>query len=380
MGTKLSCAKHKKSLKKAKREREPCIAFVHTTNLPALFQDLQISLLVTTYQAQRVMTFSAPSRSKMFMLMRVFPRPTGVAIKEDELALCSMNQIWFFRLVTNLRDDQGKLMPYDYFLAPRRSHVTGDIAAHQLAWHRDELLIVNTRFSCLCTLDEHWSFVPGWKPPFISSYAPEDRCHLNGFCLDEHGPKYATALGATDQPGGWRENKARGGILMEVPSGEIVAHNLSMPHTPMLYRNQLWVLESGSGSLLTVDPKSGLTELVVRLPGFLRGLSFFDKYAFIGLCQIREKSNFGGLPIEAMFDKLKCAIYVVDITTGTEVGLIEFTKGVEELFDIQVLPGVKNPHILGFEEETINQIMVIPPQFVGACTLDHTAKQLRSQN
>jgi len=42
------------------------------------------------------------------------------------------------------------------------------------------LWFVNTRFSCLCTLDGVHSFVPRWRPPFVSALAPEDRCHLNG--------------------------------------------------------------------------------------------------------------------------------------------------------------------------------------------------------
>jgi hypothetical protein len=54
--------------------------------------------------------------------------------------------------------------------------------------------VVNTAFSCLCTLDGRHSFVPRWRPPFITSLAAEDRCHLNGMAMADGAPKYVTAL------------------------------------------------------------------------------------------------------------------------------------------------------------------------------------------
>ena len=92
---------------------------------------------------------------------------------------------------------------HDACYLPRRIHVTGDIDIHELVYDgRNELWIVNTRFCCLCTLDADHSFVPRWRPPFVSALAPEDRCHLNGLCLIDGQPKYVTALGETDTAGG----------------------------------------------------------------------------------------------------------------------------------------------------------------------------------
>src|SRR5947207_1569830 len=65
---------------------------------------------------------------------------------------------------------------HDACYLPRAAHVTGDIRIHELAWAGAELWLVNTRFSCLCTLDREHSFVPRWRPPFISELTPEDRC------------------------------------------------------------------------------------------------------------------------------------------------------------------------------------------------------------
>ena len=152
-------------------------------------------------------------------------------------------------------------------------HVTGDIGIHEVAWSGDELWFVSTRFSCLATLSPDYSFVPRWRPPFISALAAEDRCHLNGLALVDGQAKYVTALGETDTADGWRANKPQGGCFIDVASGAVVSRGLSMPHSPRWHDGRLWVLESGTGRLVLIDPASGQRETVAELPGFARGLA-----------------------------------------------------------------------------------------------------------
>lgn len=343
----------------ASKTREPAVHYVHTSNVPALFTEQNISLIVSTYQAQRIMTL-APNGAKLSMLMRVLPRPTGMAVSPQKLAVCSRNQVWTFGRVNNLRNEDGDLLPYDLCYTPRSSHVTGDIAGHEMAWIDDKLLVLNTRFSCLCELEPGSSFKPIWQPSFITELKAEDRCHLNGMAVDSSGLRYLSALGETNTRDGWRENKAQGGCIIDYRSGKTVARGLSMPHSPRLFQNTLWILESGTGSFVSVDPLTGGRTTHVQLPGYARGLAFHSHYAFIGLSKIREKATFGGLPIETMHAELKCGIFIIDLRTMKEAGFIEFTKGIEELFDIHLLPDVTNPHIIGFEEDTINGVYVLP--------------------
>ena len=217
----------------------------------------------------------------------------------------------------------------------RAAHVTDDIGIHELQWCDDELWFVNTRFSCLCTLHDTFSFVPRWTPKFISRLAAEDRCHLNGLCVSDTLPRYVTALAETDVLSGWRNVKATGGCLIDVVTGETVARGFCMPHSPRLYGGRLWLLDSGEGRLLLVDPETGAREIVTRQPGYLRGLDFAGHYAFIGLSRIRETSVFGGIPIAEKRDELKCAVVVVDLRNGNRVAYFEFLSGVEELFDVR---------------------------------------------
>ena len=157
--------------------------------------------------------------------------PMGMAISGDRLAVGTTMQVWEYvdvPAVTAKLDPPGR---HDACFLPRASHVTGNIQVHEMAWDADGALwVVNTRFSCLCTLDGSASFAPRWRPPFVSALEPTDRCHLNGLGMVEGRPRYVTALGETDAPVGWRANKARGGILMDVASGEVITRGLSMPH------------------------------------------------------------------------------------------------------------------------------------------------------
>ena len=339
---------------------EAVVGYVHTVDFPALLETHGISLIVSTYQAQRTLLFY-PQGDRLMMLMRTFDKPTGMAIDRLRLALCTRNQIWFFHNAGLVRNLAGEALPCDVCFVPRRSHVTGDIAAHEIVWHNDQIVVVNTRFSCLSTLATDWSFVPIWKPRFVSEFAADDRCHLNGLCLDAHGPKYVTALGETNLADSWRENKLSGGCVIDVPSGEIAARNLCMPHSPRIHRQRLWVLESGTGSLVIVDPMSGRSEGIVQLPGYLRGLALFDNIALIGLSKIREKYLFGGLPLEDKHRELECAVYAYDIERCRIAGFIKFTKGIEEIFGVEVIPQARSPHMIGFVDRTIDGIYVIPP-------------------
>jgi len=238
--------------------------------------------------------------------------------------------------------------------------VTGDVRIHEMAWVNDELWFVNTRFNCLCTIDASYSFVPQWQPSFVSASVPEDRCRLNGLAVADGKVLFATALGQCDAAGGWRADKARGGILIDVLSNQVITGDLSMPHSPRVYEDQLWLLDSGRGSLVKVDRASGRCDTVIELPGFTRGLAFFDRYAFVTLSKIREKKEFGGLPIEARRQDLQCAIYVVDLRTAEVAGFIEFTSGCTEIFDVQVLPGKQWPAVVGLQKDQIDHTFVVP--------------------
>ena len=250
---------------------------------------------------------SAPSR-------RRWAWPCG-----DRLAIGTKIQVWEFvdvPAVTAKLDPPGR---HDACFLPRSSHVTGNIQIHEMAWGAGgELWVVNTRFSCLCTLDGSASFVPRWRPPFVSALEPTDRCHLNGLGMVDGRPRYVTALGETDAPAGWRANKAKGGMVMDVASGEVITRGLSMPHSPRWYGGRLWVCESGAGTFGFIDLNSGKYEPIAEVPGFTRGLDFAGNLAFVGLSQVRESAVFSGIPITERLteEQRTCGVCAIDLRPG----------------------------------------------------------------
>jgi uncharacterized protein (TIGR03032 family) len=308
------------------------------------------SLIVTTYQAHRVALLGW-NGTQINLLLRQFEKPMGLAVTGRRLALATRNAIWFFADAPLLAHDflEGQPGKYDAVFLPRRLTITGDMNFHDLAMGPDRLWLVNTRFSCLASLSDEYNFVPHWHPPWVTQVVPEDRCHLNGLALVDGQPRYVTALGETDEPGTWRANKAAGGVLVDVTTNQVVVRGLSMPHSPRWHDGKLWVLNSGAGELCQVNVGTGKPSVICTLPGYLRGLCFVGPYAVIGLCCIREKHIFGGLPVQQRFPSLRCGIAVVDLRTGNEAGLFEFTAGCHEIYDVQYLPGIYRGNIVNLE-------------------------------
>jgi uncharacterized protein (TIGR03032 family) len=333
----------------------------HSESLPALLTELHLSLLVSTYQTGHLVVVSA-SQGRLVLTFHQFERAMGIAVKPGAIAVCTRKEVWFVR---NAVDIAPKLQPtgqYDACFMARTSHFTDDIQAHESAWVGREFWVVNTLFSCLSALHPSYSFAPRWRPPFVSALVPEDRCHLNGLALVEGRPRYVTALAQTDTAEGWRAVKATGGCLLEVPSGEVVAGGLALPHSPRVENGRIYFLHSGLGRLDTIDPFTGEVSSLADLPGIARGLALHEGYAFVGLSKPRPTLQ--GVPIVAHRDQLKCGLVVVDLRSGRIVAQLEFSAGIEEIFDVQVLPGITLPFISGpwADRDTGQPLWTVPPK------------------
>ncbi len=273
------------------------ITFEHSAQFVPLLEHLGCSLLVSTYAAGKLVSIGV-SGHQLSLGFSNFQQAMGVAIGPPGLAVGGPNLIWLLRDAQSLSAKIDPPGSYDRGFLARESFVTGNIHVHELAWGADgELWLVNTLFSCLCTLHEDFNFVPRWQPPFVTQLAPQDRCHLNGLAMDCGRPQFVTALGTSDEPRGWRGSKADGGVVIDVDDGRTIADGFCMPHSPRVHEGQLYLLDSGRGRLVRVDRKSGDVEEIASYPGYGRGLSFCGQFAFIGMSKARESSVFGGVPI-----------------------------------------------------------------------------------
>ena len=336
------------------------ICYGHSRDLADVLTKIGGSILISTYQAGKIATIDVVE-DRVDLSFHNYDRPMGMAIDSEgrRLAVATRDAVWF---AYNRPDVASRLSPAraGCFLT-RSCHVTGQIQAHEIAWG-EELWVANTAFSCLCSLDEHHSFRPRWTPSFITELMPEDRCHLNGLAMHEGQPKYVTVLGESNSPEGWRVNKATSGCLIDVDANQIVARDLSMPHSPVIHGKMVLLLNSGNGSLILFDSKTKQVNQLARFPGYTRGLAVHRNWAMIGLSKIRESATFGGLPISDRRDSLKCGIAIINLTTGSLEGQFEFKSGVDEIFDVAFFPrpgglAVRGPHAL---QDGYDDVWLVP--------------------
>jgi uncharacterized protein (TIGR03032 family) len=321
----------------------------------------KLSLGLTTYQAGKLFLLGLQPNGRLSVFERTFNRCLGLWTNGQTLWMSSLYQLWRFENVLEPGQVAGG---YDRLYVPQVGYTTGDLDIHDVAVEASgRVVFVNTLFGCLATISETHSFVPLWKPPFISKLAAEDRCHLNGLALENGKAKYVTAVSQSDVADGWRDRRRDGGCVIDVPSNEIIASGLSMPHSPRVYRDKLWLLNSGTGQFGFIDRATGKFEDIAFCPGYLRGLTFHGDYAIVGLSKSRENKTFSGLELDSQLrttgGEARCGVYVIDLNRGDIVHWIRIEGVVTELYDVVALPGVTRPQSLGFKTDEIRRVLRI---------------------
>ena len=317
----------------------------------------ECSLAFTTYQAGRLFFLGTRADGSLWAHERFFEQAQGLWTDTQSVLLSTRDQLWHFR---NVLPPETAHTPTgsDRLFSPRVSYVTGVLDIHDIAVDRSGVpVFVNTAYSCLATVSSQANFQPLWKPGFISKLAPEDRCHLNGLAMQDGVPRFVTAISRSDVADGWRERRGDGGVVLSVADDEVVAHGLSMPHSPRLYRNRLWLLNSGTGEFGYVDLDTGRFEPVCFCPGYARGLSFIGNFAIIGLSKPRPNHTFEGLELDDTLrvkdTEARCGLIVVSLDTGTTAHWVRFEDKIVELYDVAVLGGVRQPMAVGFKERDV---------------------------
>ena len=341
----------------------PKISFTLSDGFVAHMAAQGISLALTSYQSGKFYLLGRAPQGQLMIHARTFEKAMGLHVTGNTLLLATLYQMQRFE--NALPKGNTVNNTYDACYVPRITYNTGSLDAHDVGQlSNGQVIFVNTLFNCLATTSPKDSFVPVWKPPFISGIFGEDRCHLNGLAMENGRPRYVTLCGPSDVAQGWRAFRAGGGMVMDVQTNEIVCGGMSMPHSPRLHDGQLWVLNSGTGQLGTVDVQAKKFEARAFLPGFLRGLSFRGKYAYVGLSKPRDK-HFEGLPLDSKLRDAKldpvCGIHVVDLDTGKSVEWMHAEGAMGEVYDVGVLPGVTCPMAVGFADNDIKGLLSHAP-------------------
>jgi uncharacterized protein (TIGR03032 family) len=317
----------------------------------------QVGLVCSTYLTGYLLFIGVRANGTLVPSAAGFSHAMGLVADPQRIYLGTKNEIW--RLENILKPDELANDMFDRFYAPRTAQMTGDINIHEMGVDANgDVLFINTRHSCLATISATHAFKPLWKPKFISRLAPEDRCHLNGLAMENGRARYVTACSTGDILESWRGGQRDAGVLIDIETDAIVADGFSMPHSPRVWGDSLYLLESGRGYLVRIDRQSGKREDMTFCPGFARGMAFVSHYAVVTVSLPRH-ANFGGLPLDATMKAggaaPRCGLLIIDLRNGDIVQWFRIRGEVTELFDVGVIANIRcprgiGPHAPGLEE------------------------------
>ncbi|MFO0938924.1 MAG: DUF4915 domain-containing protein [Gemmataceae bacterium] len=244
---------------------------MHTDNFPAILQELNASVLVTTYQAGKLVMLR-PDGERLnthFLQLQCFD---GLAVALRSMAIGTSLEIWEYHNALAMAPKLNPPGTHDACFLPGSSVCTGNANPRNIMG----LSLGRRSRTVVC---QHPLLLPAREVvftvsyrdgglPFITGTGPEDRCHLNGLGMVDWLPGICHRAGCDRQPTHGRDNKKSGGILIEIASGEIIAWACRCPIRSSLVSGRLWVLDSGNGGFGFIDPATGKYESVAVPPGF----------------------------------------------------------------------------------------------------------------
>jgi uncharacterized protein (TIGR03032 family) len=312
------------------------IQFTADKSFTNLLYTLNKSLVVTADRLNELVFIKPQTPDELTSYTHESIRTKSIAIKESHFAIATDAHFDIYK--TARKTDT------DIFYQLKSSHTTGDLDIHGMSWKTGKLYFINTLYSALCTLDpmEPNNFVKVWHPAYINKTSGTDQTHLNGFAIDDGVVKYVTALGKSNK-GAWKKKIKTGGIVIDAKKNKIITTGLSMPHSPRIYNDKLYILESAAGKMIEIDRETGKKHERINFGSFIRGMCLIDDYIFVGISKIR--SGKGG----SLFDKLQvdestsfAGIAAIKLSTLETIGQLKFSSGVTDIYNIKKLP---NKHI-----------------------------------
>lgn len=286
---------------------------------------------MSTYNSGKVALLSARGATLSANVWKL-PRPMGLAIQDDLLAIAARHHVLVYELTANCPADLAQCRL-------KAAYHTGRLDAHDLAFDSQGLLFANTRFNCAARPSDRVHFARTWQPWFVARSVRRDSCHLNGIGVRDGRLAMATAFCQCGVPAGWRTaERFTSGILIDVQGEQIAVNGLNMPHSPRWHESRWWFCNSGEGAVCTFAPGRAGVEEVAALAGFTRGLTFAHGRAAVGLSRIRRRHILDAPPVRQRWPALRAGVAIIDPASGAETGGVEFVRGGREVYDVAFIP------------------------------------------
>ena len=342
---------------------EEKFALTSSRHFPDWLARTGASLAFTTYQAGKLFLIGLKPDGRLAVFERTFARCMGLGVSPDARTLMLATQYQLLRF-DNVVPQGGAHGEHDAVFVPHVAWITGDVDAHDVGDPAGRTSGVRQHAVLLPRHGERRLQLQAAVAAAVHQQArargslPPQR-HGDGgrqAALCHAGRRFRRgrrlARPARRRRHGHRRHDRRD-----------VLRGLSMPHSPRLHDGRLWLLNSGTGEFGFLDRDAKKFEAVAFCPGYARGLAFVGAYAIVGLSLARENRTFQGLPLDAALAargaEPRCGLLVIDIKTGDTVEWLRIEGVVRELFDVAVLPGVRNPAAIGFKTDEIQRVISI---------------------
>jgi uncharacterized protein (TIGR03032 family) len=233
---------------------------------------------------------------------------------------------------------------YDHIYILRRTHTTGSIGVRDLDGNAPgDPYFVSDRYGAVGTLSDAYSFEVRWQPSSSGQHVSEASFHPTGVARDVQGEVcYATVINEGASNDG---TSMIMGAVVDVDSDIVVTEGAFAPVNPQFYEGDLCVTDALNGALLRVK-EAGKTEVMVRLPMVPSSLYLHEGMAFAAISGSDRKDYQSSSPAET-HTASDPKLLVIDLTTGTLVGEIQWPSEIGLPTDVEILPGARRPMALG---------------------------------
>ena len=314
-----------------------------------LLHRMGITLIASREYENMLIALRATSKTKLEQSFFHLPHPSGIAIDHNAnkmyvAATRNPNQIVEFSLSSGhlTRLKIGK--PAPKMLMPSRSkYYPGEYYFHDLAFCGGQLYANSVGMNCIIPVDitKPEPEKPLWWPKCIEKSAvPNHKANyiqLNsiaaGDCLENSFFSASGAKISSRRPGHMNYPVDQMGVIFSGASREPMGHGLTRPHSARVYKDQVWVANSGYGQVGYIDGKD--FKPVFTFNGWTRGLCFIGDVLFVGVSRVLPRFRHYAPGIKTT--KHTCAIVAVDLKKGKVIGDIKFPYG-NQLFAIEHLP------------------------------------------
>jgi uncharacterized protein (TIGR03032 family) len=266
------------------------------------------------------------------------PHPSGLAVVQDTIHVASTrnpNQLFEFGPV---RSDNGGTRPY---LVPLRSRIfPGRLYLHDIASIGGILHGTAVGLNAIVSFrdSEHelawWPMCVerGGRPDLSKNYLQLNSiaagASLQGSFFSASSDRISRV-----RPGHVRFPVERRGVIFSGRTREPVVLGLTRPHSARLFRDALWVDNSGYGEVgVALD---GRFEPVAKLPGWTRGLTFAKGVAFVGVSRVIPKFRRYAPGLD--FDASSCGVFAVDTRSGKNLASLVWPHG-NQIFAVETVP------------------------------------------